>query len=101
MNSRSVEQVVGLFGKDGTYDAPGTNGPISDGQLAWFVSAIWQPSKSLVFVLERVTVEGNRIRVEWHLRNERKDGLVETLKGVTEMEVEGSHIRRARSTFRS
>ncbi|MGD0949677.1 MAG: nuclear transport factor 2 family protein [Candidatus Binatia bacterium] len=99
MNSRSVEQVVGLFGKGGTYEAPGTNGPISDGQLAWFLNAIWQVSTSLIFVPERVTAEGDRIRVEWHVRNERKDGQVVTFKGVTEIEVEGSHIRRARTFF--
>ena len=90
---------MGLFGKGGTYEAPGTNGPISDGELAWFLKAIWQLSPSLYFVPERVTAEGDRIRVEWHFRDERKDGQVLTVKGATEIEVEGSHIRRARSFF--
>jgi len=90
---------MGLFGEGGTYEGPGTRGPISDGKLAWFLNAIWKVPTGLVVVPERVTAEGDRIRVEWHFRDERKDGQVLTVKGVTEIEVEGSHIRRARTFF--
>jgi ketosteroid isomerase-like protein len=97
MNSRSPEQVLPLFGENGTYEAPGTNGPVSGQILAWYLSADLKASKGLRFFPRTVIAEGDRLSIEWHARQERTGGPVVTSEGVTVIEVADNHIRRART----
>lgn len=97
MNSRSLQQVLPLFGENGTYEAPGTNGPVSGANLAWFLNAVWEDSKSLKYSPQAVIAEGDRLSIEWRARQERKDGQVVAFEGVTVIEVADNHIRRART----
>ncbi len=96
MNSRSVEQVVSLFGESGTYEAPGTGGPISDGQLVWFLGRVWEGWEGLTFTPQSVTAQDNRVVIEWRSRATHNKALV-TAEGVTVIEIEDGHIRRART----
>ena len=96
MNSHSAEQVVSLFGDGGTYEAQGTGGPISDGQLVWFLNAVWQGWRDLTFTPQTVTAQDNRVVIEWRSRAMHRNAQV-LAEGVTVIEIDGDHIRRART----
>jgi hypothetical protein len=96
LNSRSVDQVAGLFETGGTFEEPMTGGALSGAALRAFFSRMWRDWPNLVFTTKTAIAENHRLVLEWRSQGTNVRRRAVTVNGATVIDWAGDHITRAR-----
>lgn len=82
-NAHSVEQVLGLFEPNGTYQDPATPGPISGLALRQFLFQQWSIWGDLTLTVRSARGDAQWAVIEWRSRGTHPSGKTITIDGVT------------------